>query len=383
MSSAAGFSAADFEDRKRIGAGNFGVVFSGVRRSTGEQLAIKEINLEDSVEELNEIQREIDMLRACESQYVVRYHGCTVVGCKLWMIMELMSAGSVRDLIQTKPMTEAQIAIVLTQVLHGLDFLHRGRKIHRDIKAANILLNFNGDVKLGDFGVASSLEARAKASTFVGTPWWMAPEVISEGDGGYDEKCDIWSLGIASIEMAVGRPPHWGMRPTNVIMLIPQNAPPTLEGNYSPQFRDFVKQCLVKDPALRPSAAQLLTHDFLKHAGKKDVLVQYLKEVEQMRAAQVEEENGEEEDDAEEDGDGPWVFDPIVTPGRGPAAYLEVLEAAILATSKEERFARVNEQLIKLGGVFVACQSRVPSFAEDFVNALVAESRAMARQGSE
>jgi serine/threonine-protein kinase 24/25/MST4 len=217
----------------------------------------------------------------------------------------------------------------------------------------------------------------------------MAPEVIAEGDGGYDEKCDIWSLGIAAIEMAVGVPPYWGMRAPNVILLIPQNAPPTLEGNYSPQFRDFVKQCLVKDPAMRPSAAQLLTNDFLKHAGKKEALVEYLRETQEIRPPQVEEENGEEEDDAEEDGDGPWVFDPvnrtqpIVRPGSGPAEYLEVLQTAILATSKDARFEGVNEQLIKLGGVFVACASKVPSFSEDFVNALVEEWRQRRGQGGE
>jgi serine/threonine-protein kinase 24/25/MST4 len=373
------FTSADFELKRCIGTGSFGKVYRGFRKATGELVAIKVINLEQSAEELTEIQREIDMLRACESEFVLKYYGCTLVGRKLWMIMEFMGGGSVRDLIAIKRMSELEIATVIAQVLRGLDFLHRNRKIHRDIKAANILLHLNGEVKLGDFGVASSLEARTKASTFVGTPWWMAPEVIAEGDRGYDEKCDIWSLGIAAIEMANGRPPYSEMPGNRVILLIPQNAPPTLEGNYSPAFRDFVRQCLTKDPVLRPGAAQLLGHEFLRRADRGEVLVQYLQEVQEMRPRKEEEEDGEEEDGAEEDGDAPWVFDPVHVGSQGAAgrtqSALEVLEAAVFATSKDARYAAVNEPLIKLGGLFVACNAQVPTFAEDFVNALASEYR--------
>ena len=134
-----------------IGKGSFGLVYKGIWKKTGEVVAIKEIDLEESADDLIEIQKEIDMLRACESQYVVKYHGCALVNTKLWIVMEYMGGGSVRELLQIEMMSESVIAIVLQQVIHALEFLHKGRKIHRDIKAANILLNRHGDVKLADF----------------------------------------------------------------------------------------------------------------------------------------------------------------------------------------------------------------------------------------
>jgi serine/threonine-protein kinase 24/25/MST4 len=377
-------TAQDFERQGSIGRGSFGVVFKGLRKQTGEMVAIKEIDLEQSGDELIEIQREIDMLRACESKYVVKYYGCVVVGRKLWMVMEFMGAGSVRELIKVKPMTEQQIANVLSQVLHALEFLHRGRKIHRDIKAANILLSTNGDVKLGDFGVASSLEARTKASTFVGTPFWMAPEVIQETEAGYDEKCDIWSLGITAIEMAHGVPPYSDMPAQRVIMLIPQNMPPSLDSNYSPEFRDFVRQCLIKDPALRPAASQLLGHEFVRRAGRREALVKYLDEVIRMRTTLKDEEDEDEEDEEEDAGqDDNWEFDTIhITRAQSASSspqknltYLEAVESAILLTSRDSRFERINEPLLKMGGLFVSCNAQKPTFCEDFVKALARQLR--------
>ena len=227
---------------------SFGIVFKAIYKKTGQTVAIKEIDLEKTSDELTEIQREIDMLRVCKSEYVVSCEGSTLVDSKLWIVMEYMGGGSIRDLIQIRKMPENTIAIVLKQILLALNFLHKGRKIHRDIKAANILLSNDGDIKLADFGVASSLEARTKAYTFVGTPFWMAPEIIAEE--GYNEKCDIWSLGITAIEVATGMPPYHELYPQRVLMLIPQNPPPTLQGDFSPQFKDFVSKCLVKDLSL-------------------------------------------------------------------------------------------------------------------------------------
>ncbi|KAH0791667.1 serine/threonine-protein kinase 26 [Histomonas meleagridis] len=375
MSSGSGISASDYIRQGVIGRGNFGVVFKAICKKTNEIVAIKEIDLEESDDDLIEIQREIDMLRSCESEYVVHYYGCTLVGTKLWIVMEMMGGGSVRELIQIKVMPEPQIAIVLSQVLHALDFLHRRRKIHRDIKAANILLNNKGDVKLADFGVASSLEARNKAFTFVGTPFWMAPEVIMES--GHDEKCDIWSLGITAIEMATGLPPYADMHPQRVLMLIPQNAPPTLEGDFSPQFKDFVSKCLTKDPKLRPSASTLLGHPFIKSAKRKDLIVEYIEQVKPYSSQVNNEEEEYEEEEEEEDQNDFWVFDTVHVESKPKTnqsntnKYLEALESAILSTSRDQRFAQVNEPLTKLGGLFVLCDSRCPGFAEDFVKALL------------
>lgn len=376
--SSSNISPSDYIRQSVIGRGNFGVVYKAICKKTNEIVAIKEIDLEQSEDDLTEIQREIDMLRACESNYVVKYHGCTLVGTKLWIVMEMMAGGSVRELIQIKVMNEQQIAIVLSQVLLALDFLHRGRKIHRDIKAANILLNSAGDVKLADFGVASSLEARNKAFTFVGTPFWMAPEVIMES--GYDEKCDIWSLGITAIEMATGLPPYADMLPQRVLMLIPQNAPPTLEGDFSSQFKDFVSKCLIKDPKIRPSAGQLLSHPFIKGAKRKELLVEYIEQVKPYSSnCRNEDDEYEEEEEEEEESNDFWVFDTIhvessVKNNQNTSNVpLEALESAILSTSRDQRFASINEPLTKLGGMFVLCNSQSPGFAKDFVKALIEE----------
>lgn len=372
-----GLTAADFDRQRVIGRGNFGSVFKALYKKAAEIVAIKEIDLEQSEDDLIEIQREIDMLRACESQYVVKYYGCVLVNTKLWIIMEYMGGGSVRELIQVKMMTEPQIAVVLQQVLHALDFLHKGRKIHRDIKAANILLNSKGDVKLADFGVASSLEARNKAITFVGTPYWMAPEVIQED--GYDEKCDIWSLGITAIEMATRMPPYSDLHPQRVILLIPQNAPPILEGDFTPVFKDFVKQCLIKDPNLRPSAATLLNHPFIKSTRRKDILIEYLEQVRPFKVGPDSDYEEDYEEETTESDDNRWNFDTIVPQNKpnnnkkDDSRYLALLEKAIYTTSRDSRFTSINQSLVKLNGLFVLCNAQHPHFCEDFIKALVVE----------
>ncbi|VDD90507.1 unnamed protein product [Enterobius vermicularis] len=262
----------------KLGEGSYGSVHKAIHKESGHILAVKKVPVDT---DLQEIIKEISIMQQCDSKYVVKYYGSYFKNSDLWIVMEYCGAGSVSDIMRMrkKTLSEKEISAVTRDVLKGLKYLHDLKKIHRDIKAGNILLNNEGNAKLADFGVAGQLtDTMAKRNTLIGTPFWMAPEVIQET--GYDTKADIWSLGITAMEMAEGRPPHADIHPMRAIFMIPTKPPPTFKNpaDWSSEFISFVSQCLIKNPEERKSATELLEHSFIINAPSAAILKEMIED---------------------------------------------------------------------------------------------------------
>lgn len=340
-----------------IGKGAYGAVYKGRHIATSHIVALKVINLDTEDDDVDDIQKEVSLLKRLMLQGeegstpstatgygvpgVVKYYGCWTEGPKVWIVMEHAEGGSVRTLARAGPLSELQICLCSREVLGALAFLHKNGIIHRDIKAANILITSAPNrVLLCDFGVSALLPSTSsKRTTFVGTPYWMAPEVITKGRS-YDYKADIWSFGITVLEMAHGEPPMSGKTAQAALALIPKESAPRLSGSWSKDMKEFVVSCLDEEPNDRLPADELLKMKWItKHAKQP---LSHLNELlprldawkdkgnQRISLAPGIGHNPDEGDDDSfdfEDGDDGWQYNTVMSrmdipidPARGPSA---------------------------------------------------------------
>lgn len=270
-----------YRDFEKIGAGASGGVYTAYQVGSNLSVAIKQMNLEQQPKK-DLIINEILVMRDSKHKNIVNYLDSFLLKGDLWVVMEYMEGGSLTDVVTCNVMSEGQIAAVCKEVLEGLQHLHANQVIHRDIKSDNVLLSMHGDIKLTDFGFCAQIgESQAKRTTMVGTPYWMAPEVVTRKE--YGPKVDIWSLGIMAIEMLEGEPPYLNENPLRALYLIATNGTPKISDSEktSSTFRDFLRTCLDVDADRRPDATQLLEHVFLKRTSSLrtlEPLIKYAKE---------------------------------------------------------------------------------------------------------
>lgn len=263
-----------YERRRKLGQGASGSVYEGIDRRTNRAVAIKQIDLSQQPrKEL--IVNEVLIMRDTRHDNIVKYYECFLVEKELWLVMELMKGGTLTDIIEECEFSEGQTAAVCRETLLALENLHSRGIIHRDIKSDNMLLTRDGHVKLTDFGFCAKLtKEENKRATMVGTPYWMAPEIIKQQP--YGDRVDIWSLGIMTIEMIEGEPPYLDEEPLKALYLIATHGTPQLRepSAASKEMRDFLVVTLAMDPERRPSAKELLQHPFIKKAARpKDLVI--------------------------------------------------------------------------------------------------------------
>uniref|UniRef100_A0A665XCM3 non-specific serine/threonine protein kinase n=1 Tax=Echeneis naucrates TaxID=173247 RepID=A0A665XCM3_ECHNA len=291
-----------------LGDGAFGKVYKAQNKQNGTLAAAKVIDTKTE-DELEDYMVEIDILASCDHHYIVKLLDAFYYEGKLWILIEFCAGGAVDAIMLEleRALTEPQIRVVCKQTLEALIYLHENKVIHRDLKAGNILLSLDGDVKLADFGVsAKNTKTLQRRDSFIGTPYWMAPEVVmceTSKDRPYDYKADIWSLGVTLIELAQIEPPNHEMNPMRVLLKIAKSEPPTLmhPSRWSPEFSDFLRKALDKNVDNRWSAVQLLQHPFVTSVTDSKPLRELIAEAKAEVTEEIEDSKEEEEEEEEPD----------------------------------------------------------------------------------